>query len=161
MKEIKSITGPYLRKDGRMHTVIRFVDGTKTTKSYPKYLIEQKLGRLLENDETVDHINRDISNNSYDNLQILSRSENAKKSAIKAQDIFHECCWCGKNFKLTRSQIKNYKRKSGPFCSRKCSGQYGAELQNKRVEKLGKPDIVLKYKSLDGIEKTEVIIGFK
>ena len=58
MKKIKKVLGPYERPDKRKHMVIHYEDGSKGTKSYPKYLMEQKLGRELESDETVDHINR-------------------------------------------------------------------------------------------------------
>lgn len=45
------IYGPYLRKDLRKHIVIVNDDGSKTTKSFPKYLMENKLGRerMLKN----------------------------------------------------------------------------------------------------------------
>lgn len=55
-------------------------DGGWTTISYPKALMEVHLGRvLIYPDETVDHINNDPMDNRIENLQILSRSENAKK----------------------------------------------------------------------------------
>lgn len=42
--------------------------------------MEVHLGRVLNYpDETVDHINNDPMDNRIENLQILSRSENAKK----------------------------------------------------------------------------------
>jgi hypothetical protein len=57
-KEIKKVHGPYTRQqDGRQHVVVVFVDLSKKTISYPKYLMEQKLGRELDPDlETIDHI---------------------------------------------------------------------------------------------------------
>jgi hypothetical protein len=76
------IYGPYLRKDGRKHVVIVHPDGRKQTKSYPRLLLEQKLGRELTKEETVDHKDDDFTNDSLDNLQILSLANNAKKSAI-------------------------------------------------------------------------------
>ena len=43
------------------------------------------------------------------------------------------CCWCGKEFEFTAKKQRNHKgnRTYGPFCSRKCSGEYGASIQNK------------------------------
>ena len=45
--------------------------------------MEINLQRVLSNDETVDHIDGDKLNNSIENLQILSRSDNAKKGSSK------------------------------------------------------------------------------
>jgi hypothetical protein len=54
-KEIKKVYGPYKRDDGRYHVVVVFVDNKKKIISYPKYQMEQKLGRELDPDlETVD-----------------------------------------------------------------------------------------------------------
>jgi len=74
------IYGPYLRKDGRKHIVIVHDDGLKQTQSYPRYLMEQHLGRRLLDNETVDHINEDFTDDRLENLQLLTRGENAAKS---------------------------------------------------------------------------------
>lgn len=136
---MKKIYGPYLRKDGRKHICI--IDGDiKTTMSYPKYLMEQHLGRKLLDTETVDHINRDFADDRIENLQILSPSEHSKLDAIRAKEYTDTCIWCKTEF---TKRIKRYARhakvqgKSGPFCSRKCSGQYGAEVQNGRTSIIG------------------------
>ena len=72
--------GPYTRKDGRQHIVLYdFEKNIRKTVSYPKYLLEQKLGRELLPNETCDHIDGDHTNNDLDNLQILTREENALK----------------------------------------------------------------------------------
>lgn len=71
------ISKPYTRPDGRKHVIITRDDGTKTTRSYPRYLLEEKLGRPLLDDETVDHIDGDFTNDSPENLRSLSRSENS------------------------------------------------------------------------------------
>lgn len=49
--------------------------------TYAKLLLELKLERLLVNDETCDHIDGDCTNDSLDNLQILSMIDNARKGA--------------------------------------------------------------------------------
>lgn len=49
------IYGPYARSDGRKHMILIDENGFRTTISYPKYLMEQYLGRKLADDETVDH----------------------------------------------------------------------------------------------------------
>jgi|GraSoi2013_100cm_1033763.scaffolds.fasta_scaffold18608_2 hypothetical protein len=81
MMDGKKITvyGPYSRKDERKHVVLW--DGIKTsTVSYPKFLMERKIGRKLEPHETVDHINGNFTDDRPENLQILTRAGNALKS---------------------------------------------------------------------------------
>jgi len=128
------IYGPYKRKDGRQHVVIVHEDGRKQTKSYPRYLLEQYLGRELTKDETVDHIDNDFTNNNISNLQILSRSDNAKKFSAfnSAETGVFTCPECFKSFIKNLGDVRhnNIKRKkAGPFCSKPCSGRYGARLQ--------------------------------
>lgn len=80
-----SVLGPYKRKDGRKHIVLNDSSAAKGEKgktktiSYPKAIMECRLGRRLLKDETVDHDDDDFTNNSKKNLQIMSRSNNAAK----------------------------------------------------------------------------------
>lgn len=118
--------GPYTRKDGRKHAIFVKEDGTKTTKSWPRVLMEAHLGRELLPEETVDHIDGDFRNDSIENLQILSLSDNAKKAIPPAEIITLSCKHCGKIFQrrkalyLYETQIR---KKDGPFCSRTCVGK--------------------------------------
>lgn len=86
-----SVLGPYLRKDGRKHIVLNntaLKTGNKNkikTISYPKALMEIQLGRKLLKDETVDHIDENKSNDDLNNLQILSRADNARKAVLTKQ----------------------------------------------------------------------------
>lgn len=136
------VYGPYTRKDGRQH-VILYENGKRKTISYPKYLLEQHLGRSLLEHETCDHIDGDFTNNSLENLQVLSRSENAAKNmALKpAEQIYCVCPECNKSFyknmrEVRRNQIA--KNKAGPFCSKSCSGKYGQRLI--KIFRGGKPN---------------------
>lgn len=72
--------GPYRGADGRSRLMFKHDDGTFTCQSYPRYLMEQKLGRTLSPRETVDHIDGDVTNDNEDNLQILSVGDNIRKS---------------------------------------------------------------------------------
>jgi hypothetical protein len=120
------VYGPYTRKDGRQH-VILYKDGLRTTVSYPKYLLEQKLGHSLSSCETCDHIDNDFTNNNLDNLQVLTREKNAAKAnAFKPRELgTFTCPVCKCSFTKPMNYIRgNLKQgKSGPYCSRSCAGK--------------------------------------
>lgn len=150
LSQIKKVHGPYTRKDGRQHVCIILLDGTRLTRSYPKYLKEVELGRSLDPlEETIDHKDRNFKNDSPENLQIMTRGENAAKSAERRKEVFDNCVFCGKEFKLSVSQVRNRCRgKAGPFCSRSCVGKYGKGVQG--GEKTLPPnEIVVSYYRLD------------
>jgi len=120
------IYGPYTRKDGRQ-VIVCYENGKRKTISYPKYLLEKKLGRKLLPDETCDHINNDSTDNRLDNLQVLSRADNAKKGmALRAKEngIF-TCPICLKSFTRNMASVRHNLNlgKTGPYCSRSCAGK--------------------------------------
>ncbi len=120
------VYGPYTRKDGRMHVIVVNDDKTKTTISYPKYLMQQHLGRKLTDSETVDHIDGNILNNDISNFQILSRADNALKSVKWANYLKLTCTHCGKQFERREAIHKhntNIRKVNGTFCSKHCVGK--------------------------------------
>lgn len=120
------VYGPYLRKDGRKHVVLVKDDGTRTTKSYPRVVMENFLGRELLPEETVDHINGDFTNDSIENLQLLSLEENARKSVVSAEYIQLVCKHCKVEFsrrKCIEERRVNIRKMDGPFCSKSCVGK--------------------------------------
>lgn len=150
--KLKKLCEPYVREtDNRRIIRIVYNDKTENHKQYAKVLLEIKLGRVLGRDETVDHIDGNKLNDNIDNLQLLSREDNAAKGATRRNPIIDNCLWCSKQFELTRDQITRSKtnaKKAGPFCSRSCSGKYGAELQNNRTEALQRTEYEVKYYKL-------------
>jgi len=130
---MKKVYGPYTRRDGRQVVIIR-TNGSSRTVSYPKFLIERELGRKLNDDETVHHIDGDFSNNSIENLRVLARSRHSGFHAKKMEPVRQKCIWCGSEFVLTGKKISDRKSsqargKAGPFCSRSCSGKFGKAVQ--------------------------------
>jgi hypothetical protein len=79
--EFNNIYGPYKRKSDDRKIVILSDGDKKTARQYAKVLLEVKLGRRLKNDEVVDHIDEDPTNDEITNLQLLTHSENAKKKS--------------------------------------------------------------------------------
>lgn len=80
--EYDTLYGPYQDKKDLRSRVVLYNLKTKSrrTIAYPKLLIELSIGRILVNDETVDHKDENVANNSIDNLQIMSKTDNILKS---------------------------------------------------------------------------------
>ncbi len=144
-ENLKKVYGPYSQKSGRLQSYLVFLDGTKKTVSYPKYLMELHLNRYLLDNETVDHIDGNFLNNDISNLQVLDRKEHCTIDVIRNLDIEVNCAFCNNTFTIKGSSLHQRNRKdrnnSGYFCSRSCTGKYGVEIQNglrysKRVEKI-------------------------
>jgi endogenous inhibitor of DNA gyrase (YacG/DUF329 family) len=128
-----TVYGPYLRKDGRKHVCLikHNEDGSiaaRRTKSYPKYLVELHLGRKLAADETIDHQDRDHTNDEIGNLIVRKKSAHSKLDAVYVTVEDVKCGICKKFFTPSVNQRNNYKD-AGPFCSRKCKGRYGKSVQ--------------------------------
>lgn len=121
------VFGPYTRKDGRKHVILYELNKVRRTVSYPKFLLEQKLGIQLNKNETVDHINNDYTNDDFSNLQVLTRADNIRKSNI-AKIINVSCGWCGNNFTLLlrvyKYRITNKNKSKRVFCSVSCGSKY-------------------------------------
>lgn len=122
------VYGPYKRKDGRKHVVLVYYDGSKQTVSYPKFLMEKKLGRPLKPTEVVHHVDHNFQNNSYANLQVTERSDHARNH-ISCNPIGFICPFCGKRFELLGKRLSAYKTNEArgsitPFCSKSCASKF-------------------------------------
>ena len=134
MKLIKKVHGPYLRRqDNRNIVIVMYTDGSRKTYSYARFLMEQKLGRELAYSEEVDHINGDRKDDKIENLQVLSKGSNIKKMyedcEYKKSYVYHFICpVCLTQATSQYRNVKgNWKKgKSGPFCSKNCSGHYSS-----------------------------------
>lgn len=78
----------------------------RTSTQYARYLMSVKLGRFLDPElETVDHIDGDKTNDNIDNLQLLTRLENIRKSQ-KKEDFECICPVCNINFFSSEKSIR-------------------------------------------------------
>jgi len=127
------VYGPYSRKDGRQHVVVVSNSSTRTV-SYPRYLVEVAIDSYLKDNEDVHHKNGDFTDNRLENLEVITHKKHCIKHQQKYTDTIATCVRCGKSFFMSATQARysadNKRRgKSSPFCSKKCSGLYGKEIQ--------------------------------
>jgi len=131
----------YVCKDGR----IRYYDTTtQKVSSYPRHLLEQKLGRKLLPNEQVHHIDENPLNNELTNLDIVLIGEHQRMHAQKYFDKVMICPECGKKFVWTalqqqrfysnhsRIEVKCSNKINQPFCSKQCVGKYSRREQLRR-----------------------------
>ena len=145
-----NIYGPYQRSDGREHVVLYNGEHRKTI-SYPRFLIETKLGRKLKEDEIVHHKDGDKSNNNLSNLKIIERSKHSSKHAVELKAQSFICPMCGESFLLEGKKLYDakYNRKegsAGPFCSIECAGRYSALVAHGKIDELEVKEIKTEYK---------------
>ena len=128
--------GPYEYDNGRLLVNLIYSDGSRETKSYPRYLVEKDIGKLLAADDTVHHINGDYTDNDISNLEVVNKVEHAINDAGRYSSIEFDCPICDKRFILVGKRLstviieKRRKHTAGPFCSKSCVGKYGAFIQN-------------------------------
>jgi endogenous inhibitor of DNA gyrase (YacG/DUF329 family) len=129
------IRGPYThttgRLKGRRYVTIVNDDRSKTSKLYSRYLMEEHLGRTLGRDETVDHINRDKTDDRIENLRILSRAQHSSEDHVRVQMVKFTCSWCGGPGEQKARNLQHAARqgKAGPFCGKSCAGKYSKAVQ--------------------------------
>ena len=131
----QKVYGPYKRRndenDLREIVIVVMPDGSKRTKSYPKHLVEERLGRELDINETIDHIDYDVLNNAPENLRVVPRNEHSKMDTRRVKLVEFECPECHVKFerspRLVRDKAK--KGRSGPFCSKPCAARYTRKVQ--------------------------------
>ena len=133
--------------DGRIRAYIKSM---KCVVSYPKLLMAVHLGRDLDDDEEVHHIDENPLNNDLSNLVVMPKSEHVKLHGEEKRIIFEDkimiCPMCGKEFIWTAHQQQNSYRNSlrasrkinpamGPFCSAHCCGYYSRLVQDGKIQR--------------------------
>lgn len=126
-----TIKNIYKCKDGRWRAYCVDEKGKPHIVSYPRILVEKKLGRPLKPNEDVHHIDKNIDNNDLSNLEVVLHGEHQKRHSTKYIDTTEVCMICGNKFiKTGKSWSRFYRdlhRKSNPtrliLCSKSCSGK--------------------------------------
>jgi hypothetical protein len=107
--------------------VILYDGKNRKTVSYPKWLMEQRLGRSLLSDEVVHHKNKKPLDNRSSNLRIKNRVDHARDHQSPAELISAICPQCQAHIHVLARQVRNNqgkRGKAGPFCGRSCAGRW-------------------------------------
>ena len=120
----------YSHKDDRYYAILYPRDGIgqnkRLTMSYARYLMCVKEQRIIREDETVDHIDENRTNDSLDNLQILTIQQNQEKYAtnrVTKKMVVLKCPICESIFEKPYNKCKLFvgrKRSQVAYCSREC-----------------------------------------
>ena len=90
-----AIYGPY---GSKRQIVVLVSPGHRTTMSYARYLMSLHMGRELTDNEEVDHIDDDCTNDVIENLQILTPAQNREKQnrlRLQRSIVTLTCPECG------------------------------------------------------------------
>lgn len=137
------IYGPY----GQQRKMIALVSPEhRTTMSYARYLMSLHIGRELTEQEEVDHIDDDCTNDVIENLQILTPVQNREKRDQRMREkasVTLICPECSKEFtrlrRNTNLRFKDKRASSPSCCSRSCSGSYHSKRRWRRgVDQFGR-----------------------
>lgn len=89
-------------------------------------VVEEHIGRFLEDHEIVHHINEDRQDNRIENLEITTLSEHAKQHGYKeAKNKILNCGFCNKKFEISivNHRVKTKSGQKNFYCSRSCNGK--------------------------------------
>jgi hypothetical protein len=115
-------------KEGRyVINLFHKLDKTHTTISNARFVYETYHQIKLLKNQFVDHKDSNKSNDSIDNLQVLTRQENHNKSLIEynVKKTFVElCCPNCNNIFVRQKRVTFLCKRNGKFtaCSRHCAG---------------------------------------
>ena len=94
-----------------------------------RVVMENAIGRLLEQWELVHHIDENKKNNAIENLQILTIAEHNQHHAPDPEYIILKCDECGSEFARRANQRAEVKKYKNAFCSRSCNGKFQRRKQ--------------------------------
>lgn len=95
---------------------------------YHRHIASLKIGRWLNEDEHVHHIDGNTYNNDPDNLEIMSNSEHTSVHHPGNKRAIKKCMYCHKEYEQIAQTQK--------YCSDKC-----AHLGNRKVNRPSKEEL--------------------
>lgn len=127
-----------------------------------RVIMENHLGRLLDTNEIVHHIDGNKKNNLIENLQLMTSSEHSSlhgnEKGITMVEL--KCPECNNIFSKPKRQTHLQKGGKTTFCSRSCRAKFWRNVQlNRRtyqVESAISENILREFNSLDNPEGTHL-----
>lgn len=91
-----------------------------------RVVMENEIGRLLNEEEVVHHIDGNKKNNDIENLELHSRKGHAELHGKekKTKYVLLKCPECQNEFERERPQTHLCKNTENTFCSRSCNGKF-------------------------------------
>lgn len=90
-----------------------------------RVVVENSLGRLLEPNEQIHHVDGNRHNNAAENLRVVLNGEHQRLHQTKYPDghfVGLVCDHCGARFTRAYRNRPSVKGNENAFCSRRCSG---------------------------------------
>lgn len=119
-------------RDGRMNIhLLKKAEhnGERKCIAYAKYIWMSYHNMDVPYGYEVDHINNDKTDDRIENLQILTKSENIRKSHPTAKITTLTCPICNREFSFA---IRNLRFKNNPCCSVTCGRVKTSQTLKKR-----------------------------
>ena len=154
----------HVGNEGRKLITLKKFNGELVGTSYARYIMAVKLGRFLTDQEEVDHIDNNKTNDDPNNLQILTPEQNREKQRLhyinNVQQKFELVCPnCGCNFSLTEREMNGrfiQIRKNASlgliYCSSSCSSIFN-KLLNPTSSTIGTPITDEKIKNIKRLKQ--------
>lgn len=125
-----------------------------------RIIMENHLGRVLNTNEVVHHIDGNKKHNIIENLQVLTNSEHVKLHASKGRTMVKlKCPECGREF--IREKVRTYLTKNrGNYtcCSAQCRGKFSRKIQlygiTEQVKSAISGNLLFEFNSKDNREET-------
>lgn len=123
--------------DGRTRVDLYNTEENRTTISFARYLISIHVGRELDEQEEVDHINNDKTDDRLDNLQLLSKEKHMLKTISTRAGRKYcsiKCPHCRSVFTRPHNYTMGCKNRGKlKFCSRSCGVSFSKRNENKWI----------------------------
>ena len=115
-----------------------------------RIVMENHLGRILNPNEVVHHINNDKKDNKIENLELMIANDHVAMHSRKGKKYVKlKCPNCKNIFDIAKGQSFLQKGTKCTFCSRHCCGVFNANIQHHGItvemENAISENLVLEY----------------